>query len=101
MNVSKAQRAFFRKLYLAGLISQQSHSLSSLTKLTGMPRRTIQDTLKDLGDIGISCIFIQTEGARNNSGYYQIDQWGPIDPHWVGQHITELAAVLGVESTPA
>lgn len=98
MTPSKAQRAFYRKLYLAWLISQHTHNLSSLNKLTGMPRRTLQDTLKDLGDIGIECSFIQTEGARNNSGHYQIEHWGPIDPQWVEQHQSQLAEVLGVQS---
>ncbi|MBY4678510.1 helix-turn-helix domain-containing protein [Marinobacterium arenosum] len=92
--VSKQQRAFYRKLYLSYLISQQAHSLTSLQQLTGMPRRTIQDCLKDLGDIGVQCSFIQQEGGRHNAGHYQLDDWGPIRPAWVAQHLTEIEQLL-------
>ncbi|MBE9397556.1 winged helix-turn-helix domain-containing protein [Pontibacterium sp. N1Y112] len=96
MEVSKQQRAFFRKLYLSHLISQEPLNVTALQKMTGMPRRTLQDTLKDLGDIGIECSFIQQEGGRNNAGYYQIDCWGPIDPSWINKNLARLEAVLEI-----
>lgn len=91
---SKQQRAFFRKLYLSYLLTQQQHSAASLHKETGMPRRTIQDTLKDLGDIGIEIHFVQQEGGRHNSGYYEVVQWGPIDPSWIEKNLNEIKQVL-------
>lgn len=94
MNSSKAALAFQRKLYLAWLISQQSHGLPSLQQATGMPRRTVQDTLKTLSDIGIQCEFEQHSGERNNQGHYRISDWGPIDPEWVGRHADTIASAL-------
>ncbi len=91
---SKLQLSFYRKLYLAFLISQQPHNLLSLQKLSGMPRRTIQDSLKNIQDIGIEIQFIQDEGGRNNAGHYQLDNWGPIQPEWVEQHQANLASLL-------
>ncbi|MCO4757601.1 MAG: winged helix-turn-helix domain-containing protein [Oceanospirillaceae bacterium] len=96
MEVSKQQRAFFRKLYLSHLISQEPLNVTALQKITGMPRRTLQDTLKDLGDIGIECSFIQQEGGRNNAGYYQVDCWGPIDPSWINNNLARLEAALEI-----
>lgn len=96
MEVSKQQRAFFRKLYLSHLISQEPLNVTALQKMTGMHRRTLQDTLKDLGDIGIECSFIQQEGGRNNAGYYQVDCWGPIDPSWINNNLARLEAVLEI-----
>jgi len=96
MNVTKQQRAFYRKLYLSHLISNGEHNVRSLHLLTGMPRRTLQDTIKDLSDIGISCHFEQQEGGRNNAGIYRIDDWGPIRPEWVSDQLPELTEALGV-----
>ncbi|WP_372830928.1 helix-turn-helix domain-containing protein [Pontibacterium sp.] len=96
MEVSKQQRAFFRKLYLSHLISQEPLNVTALQKITGMPRRTLQDTLKDLGDIGIECSFVQQEGGRNNAGYYQVDCWGPIDPSWINNNLARLEAALEI-----
>lgn len=90
MNNSKAARAFQRKLYLAWLISQQEHSLKSLQALTGMPRRTLQDTLKTLPDLGIRYGFEQHSGERNNQGHYRLLDWGPIDASWVARHAEEI-----------
>ncbi|MBP7546658.1 MAG: helix-turn-helix domain-containing protein [Corallincola sp.] len=93
-NPSKAQRAFCRKLYLAGLIASGEHNLTTLSACSGMPRRTVQDCLADLGDIGIDCQFEQLPGQRNNQGRYQINNWGPIDRQWVERQLPQLAALL-------
>lgn len=98
MSVSKQQRAFFRKLYLSFLISRESLNVTALQKITGMPRRTIQDTLKDLSDIGIQCCFEQQEGGRNNAGFYRLENWGPIDPKWVTENLALLESVLEIPS---
>jgi len=92
--VSKQQRAFFRKLYLSFLISQEQHNLTSLQKQTGMPRRTIQDSIKDLSDVGIECAFIQHEGGRHNEGHYEINDWGPIRAEWIAQQQAMIESVL-------
>ncbi|WP_394203153.1 winged helix-turn-helix domain-containing protein [Shewanella waksmanii] len=95
--LSKQKIAFFRKLYLAGLIEAEQHNLLSLNKLTGMPRRTLQDAIAAFADIGIECQFIQ-QGERNNAGFYQINAWGPIDPQWLSQHkdsLQQLFAPVG------
>ena len=94
-NSSKQHKAFLRKLYLAHLIKSEAHNLLSLTKLTGMPRRTLQDAIAALVDIGIVCQFVQS-GARNNAGYYQIDTTGPINLNWVGDHLEQIALLLEI-----
>lgn len=91
---TKAHRAFCRKLYLAGLIASGDHSLATLSGVSGMPRRTVQDCLADLGDIGIDCQFEQQAGQRNNQGCYRISDWGPIDPQWVAHQLPRLASLL-------
>lgn len=94
LGASKAARAFSRKLYLAWLITQDAHNLASLQAATGMPRRTLQDCIKALPDIGIDCHFEQAEGARNNQGRYTIANWGPINPDWVSANATQLGQLL-------
>jgi len=95
---SKQQLAFFRKLYLAYLIDTESHNLLSLVATTGMPRRTIQDCLKVLKDVGIDCVFVDTAGTRHNDGFYQIRTWGAINQQWVADNIVMIKTGLGLPS---
>jgi len=91
--ISRQRRAYCRKLYLAHLIATARHDLRSLEAETGMPRRTLQDTLADMSDIGIACVFRQ-DGPRNHHGYYGIEDWGDHDPGWIARHLPELRAAL-------
>jgi hypothetical protein len=101
MNYRKQKLAFYRKLYLALLIDQGQHNVPSLERATGMPRRTIQDCMNALSDIGIIITFHKT-GKRNNDGIYQLLSWGPIDQTWVQQEFKHIAEALGAkyQSTP-
>lgn len=94
MDVTKQKKAFLRKLYLAYLIDTEDHNLPTLHRLTGMPRRTIQDTLKDLPDIGIQSRFEPVEGGRHNEGFYQITDWGPIKKAWIKENLPTIQDVL-------
>ena len=94
---SKAAKAFQRKLLIAWCINKHPGNLTHLQKLTGMPRRTLQDAIKDLDDLSIECSFQQTEGALNNQGVYRIDQWGCIDSSWVNQNIVSIAESLEIK----
>lgn len=91
--VSKQRRAYCRKLLLAHLVATERHDLRSLEAATGMPRRTLQDTLADLGDIGIACEFVQ-DGPKHRHGFYRILEWGDHDPDWVAAHLAELRCSL-------
>ncbi len=95
---SKQQKAFYRKLYLAHLISSGNHNVPSLEAETGMPRRTIQDCLKTLIDLDIICEFSEPPGERHNHGRLTIISWGAIDPHWVKDNATRMAKTLAVDS---
>lgn len=90
---SKQRRAYCRKLLLAHLVANGRHDLRSLEASTGMPRRTLQDTLADLGDIGIGCVFVQ-DGPKNNHGFYRIEAWGDHDPDWIARHAWQLEREL-------
>lgn len=93
---SKAQLAFFRKIYLAYLIEQDEQNIPSLELQTGMPRRTLQDCIKAFSDLSIECEFIGRSGTRNNDGYYRINSWGPINPQWVGAQRALIEQALGL-----
>jgi hypothetical protein len=92
---SKQQLAFYRKLYLAHLIDRGRHNIPSLEEETGMPRRTLQDAIKALSDLDIECRFVEQPGQRHNSGYFVIDNWGPINADWVERQESRLKTVLG------
>ncbi|MDD8058861.1 MULTISPECIES: winged helix-turn-helix domain-containing protein [Shewanella] len=91
--INKSQKAFLRKLYLAHLLDEEQHNLLSLQKLTGMPRRTLQDAIAAFADIGVKVDFIQ-QGQRHNEGYYRISTWGPISSAWVNSHFEQIKAVI-------
>lgn len=96
MDVSKTKTSFYRRLYVAWLIdSGQATNIPEIMAVTGMPRRTAQDTLHALPDLDIHCEFQQTSGARNNAGRYHVRDWGPIDPAWIEQHLTIIRQTLG------
>ncbi|EPJ82343.1 MULTISPECIES: winged helix-turn-helix domain-containing protein [Pseudomonas] len=96
MDVSKTKSSFYRRLYVAYLIdSQLASSVPALTEITGMPRRTAQDTIAALADLDIQCEFEQQDGARNHAGHYRIRDWGAIDRDWITRHLGQIKAVLG------
>ncbi|MGJ8516713.1 winged helix-turn-helix domain-containing protein [Carnimonas bestiolae] len=92
---SKTRTSFYRRLYVAWLIEQAVASVPAITSLSGMPRRTAQDTISALHELDIECRFQQTEGGRQNQGTYVIENWGAINRDWVRQHIEQIAALLG------
>ncbi len=81
---SKTRTSFYRRLYVAWLISSGTDTIPAIMAATGMPRRTAQDTLAALADLDISCGFEQTEGALSHQrlGSHQsgLDQ-GPATCH--------------------
>lgn len=96
MDVSKTKSSFYRRLYVAYLIDCQiASSVPELMEVTGMPRRTAQDTISALADLDIECEFEQQEGARNHAGKYRIRDWGAINRDWITQHLTSIKEVLG------
>jgi hypothetical protein len=96
MDVSKTKSSFYRRLYVAYLIdSEIASSVPALTDVTGMPRRTAQDTIAALADLDIVCEFEQLDGGRNHAGGYRIRDWGAIDRQWIVQNLQQVKAVLG------
>ncbi|RON03563.1 helix-turn-helix domain-containing protein [Pseudomonas brassicacearum] len=95
MDVSKTKSSFYRRLYVAYLIDRGlASNVPALTDVTGMPRRTAQDTIAALADLDIVCEFEQEEGARNHAGRYRILGWGAIDPRWIERNLQQIKAVL-------
>ena len=95
MKIRKTRTSFYRRLYTAWLIdSGNACSVSALMAVTGMPRRTAQDTLAALAELDIDCVFEQHDGERNNAGHYHIKDWGPINRAWVERHLNTIKAVL-------
>ena len=96
MDVSKTKSSFYRRLYVAYLIdSQLASSVPALTEVTGMPRRTAQDTIAALADLDIVCEFEQEDGARNHAGRYRVRSWGAIDRRWIEANLASVKQVLG------
>ena len=96
MEVSKTKSSFYRRLYVAYLIdSGVASSVPALTDVTGMPRRTAQDTIAALADLDIVCEFEQLDGARNHAGGYRIRDWGEVDRRWIEGNLQTIKTVLG------
>jgi hypothetical protein len=96
MEVSKTKSSFYRRLYVAYLIdSGIASSVPALTDVTGMPRRTAQDTIAALADLDIVCEFEQMDGARHHAGSYRIRDWGPIERQWIQANLQSIKTLLG------
>ncbi|WP_136247568.1 winged helix-turn-helix domain-containing protein [Halomonas borealis] len=100
MSLSKTQTSFYRRLYVAQLIGTGTASVPAITRATGMPRRTAQDTISALAELDIHCEFEPEAGQRHNIGHYVIRDWGPIDPDWVARHAERLREALGYPPLP-
>ncbi|MBQ0719182.1 MAG: helix-turn-helix domain-containing protein [Gammaproteobacteria bacterium] len=90
MKHSKTKTSFYRRLYVAHLISVGVNTVPQITQLTGMPRRTAQDTIAALDELAIRCEFI---GAKKDGGY-TINDWGAINPLWIKGQISHICEVL-------
>lgn len=90
MTPSKTQTSFYRRLYVAYLIDTGVDTVPAIIEATGMPRRTAQDTIAALQELGISCKFT---GATKN-GQYRIEEWGPIRRNWVEKNLKHINDVL-------
>ena len=52
---SKTKTSFYRRLYVTYLIDSGINTVPTITAATGMPRRTVQDTILALKELGIQC----------------------------------------------
>ncbi|RXJ71446.1 hypothetical protein CS022_20925 [Veronia nyctiphanis] len=85
---------FARRLYLMYLIdTTERPNVPHLMNITDWPRRTLQDAIKSLPQFGVSMSFVE-DGKRHNDGFYQIDDWGPINKEWVHNHHIQLAQMF-------
>ncbi|MDF3011965.1 MAG: hypothetical protein K0Q78_169 [Cellvibrio sp.] len=83
---SKTKTSFYRRIYVAWLIQQGINSVPKIIEVTGMPRRTAQDTLAAIHELAIE--------MENRNGTYRITSWGAVSPQWVGDNIPQLKSVL-------
>ena len=90
----KPKIAYYRKVYLAYLIDTEKHNIVTLAEKTGIPKRTIQDSMKNFGDVGISFEFVQKEGALNKQGHYIITGWGDHNKKWIKDNLLNIVGVL-------
>ncbi|GAA5218224.1 helix-turn-helix domain-containing protein [Corallincola platygyrae] len=88
---SKTQTSFFRRLLLAHLISKGIATIPAIVKVTGMPRRTAQDTLSALEELDIQITFV----GANKNGHYEVQDWGAINPDWIAKNIEMICHTLG------
>lgn len=87
---SKTKTSFYRRLYVSHLIATGVHTVPAISEAAGMHRRTVQDTILALHELGIECVFI---GEKKN-GNYEIKNWGPINKKWLKDNIGNIKSVL-------
>ena len=60
--------------------------MPKLIEVTGMPRRTAQDTLTAIHELAIE--------LQNENGIYKVVSWGSISDIWVDANIPHIKKVL-------
>lgn len=83
---SKTKTSFYRRIYVAWLITQGFDTVPKIIAATGMPRRTAQDTLAAIHELAID--------MENTNGVHRIKNWGAVNPAWVEQNISHLKEIL-------
>lgn len=86
MSHSKTKTSFYRRIYVAWLITRGINTVPKIVAATGMPRRTAQDTLAAIHELAIE--------LGNNNGAFEVLDWGAVDQGWVNAHIDQLKQVL-------
>jgi|SRR5690625_2327838 len=87
---SRTQTSFYRRAYTAHLIDSGINTMAGIIGNTGMPKRTAQDTIAALKELGVDCVFVG--GTKN--GYYEIRDWGGINKTWVRNNLQHIKDVL-------
>jgi len=83
---SKTKTSFYRRLYVAWLITQGINSVPKIIEVTNMPRRTAQDTLAAIHELDIH--------MENNNGTYKVVNWGAVNQQWVAANVEQIKNVL-------
>jgi hypothetical protein len=83
---SKTKTSFYRRIYVAWLITQGIDTVPKIIAATGMPRRTAQDTLAAIHELAIE--------IENVNGVHRIVNWGAVNQVWVEQNVQHLKEVL-------
>ncbi|MGF1822745.1 helix-turn-helix domain-containing protein [Vibrio splendidus] len=84
---SKTHTSFLRRVLVAYLIDTGKNTIPLIIEVTGMPRRTAQDTIKALQEIEIKAEVI-------NRGEYRIADWGAVNRDWVTKNVEHMCNVL-------
>jgi hypothetical protein len=87
---SKTKTSYYRRLYVAYLIDSGINTVPAIVEITGMPRRTAQDTISALSELDIEC---EHTGATK-SGEYKINCWAAIQKAWIKINIQHIKDVL-------
>jgi len=75
---------------VAYLIDTGINTPPLIIEATGMPRRTLQDTIKALAELDIECV--DAGGTINKS--YAIQSWGAINRGWIETNLQQIKDVL-------
>ena len=87
---SKTKTSYYRRLYIAHLIDTGINTVPLLLEVTGMPKRTLQDTILALAEMDIVCAI--SGGTKNRS--YSISEWGAINKNDIKNNLQHIKGVL-------
>lgn len=87
---SKTKTSYYRRLYVAHLIDTGVNTVPLLLETTGMPKRTLQDTILALAEIDIVCAV--SGGTKNRT--YSIEEWGAINKSYIKKNLQHINGVL-------
>jgi hypothetical protein len=87
---SKTRTSFYRRIYLAYLIDSGVNTVPALIEATGIPKRTAQDTILAMRELGIQ---VEFSGEKKN-GHYQLNDWGAINKGWIKNNLKHVVGVL-------
>lgn len=84
---SKTQTSFLRRLLVAYLIDNDFNTVPKIVEVTGMHRRTAQDTIKALHEIEVKI-------EQYSKGKYRVVDWGAVNNDWIRNKFTHVCSVL-------
>lgn len=86
MKYCKTKTSLYRRAYITWLISTEINTVPAIIEATGMPRRTVQDTLTALTEISVE--------LENYAGTFKVVDWGILNKTWVQMNLQHIIDVL-------
>lgn len=86
-----------KRMLILLLIERGVDGIMKISAVTGMSRRSIQESLKGLRNYKCEVVFV----GSNRNGRYVVKSWGAMNRQWAVDNIEMICKTVGIDSFDA